>query len=327
MFKITLKFVLLAYSLSVVAFGQDKSGAEKGSYDSFRNITTVNALLASKSYPISKDYMLMYSMSPKLDKYMTSVNGVAIHEGQVPKVGGLKSVSLEIVVINFPSSSAANGTIPIYLVGGTQRFELSGTSKVLSMIQGPRGTQMSVGATITITAPLDAKLIDALMKTDKLEIRLGNDWVLDFLGDEALSRFRTFYSEVSGGGDSSVAATLPNPVAVSPKKVSSIMEVASDMPGFTEVPVLLTAQIAITNYYNYEYRKSQDTHFAFEIKDSSGRGYVYMPRGERAEKLRKAIINLQPKIAIGTFTIVIKRDRFKPNEMQSTLMAELLDFQ
>lgn len=183
------------------------------------------------------------------------------------------------------------------------------------------------GGDVTIEIELSAQLIDALIKADKWEMRLGDKWVLDFLGDESLSRFRSFYSEVSGGAVSPTQAVEPKSVAVAPRKVSSIMEVASNMPGFVEVPILLTAQIKLSNYYNYGYSKAQDTHFAFQITDSSGSGYLYMQRGERADQLRRAITNVQPKTAYGTFKITIKRDRFKPNANQTTLIAELLDFQ
>lgn len=145
MFTTKLKPLFMIPILAFAAFGQDKPAAGKGTYDSFRNQTSVKSLLASKSYPIGKDDMLIYDLSPKLDSWMIVLSAVAVHEGQEPKRGGLKSLGLEVQMINIPSLSSGSAKVPAYFVVGTQRFELSGTMNALPLISGPRGTQMSVG--------------------------------------------------------------------------------------------------------------------------------------------------------------------------------------
>lgn len=102
----------------------------------------------------------------------------------------------------------------------------------------------------------------------------------------------------------------------------SIKEVETDQISFVEVPFVINGVMELSSYYNYGYRDTQPSYFAFRLIDRSGRANVYMSRDAAADELRRQILGAGGRLR-GSFTIVIRRDKFTLNA--SDIYAELLD--
>jgi hypothetical protein len=117
---------------------------------------------------------------------------------------------------------------------------------------------------------------------------------------------------------------MPQPNLVKGKQFSKwrVIRLAT-----SEKRIVIDGVLSVSTYYNYGYRGTQETHYSFRLADLSSRGMpepaVYMPRGEDADRLRKALLSNGGK-ARGIFTIVIRRDRYKTGAGQ--MLAELIDY-
>ena len=68
------------------------------------------------------------------------------------------------------------------------------------------------------------------------------------------------------------------------RNVRTVQEVESDQPSFLDQPLLLEGTIGMDNFYSYGYGRAEQTHYCFEITDSTGtRCHAYMER-EKAGK-------------------------------------------
>lgn len=101
----------------------------------------------------------------------------------------------------------------------------------------------------------------------------------------------------------------------------TIREVETDQRSFIEKPFVLKGTIEVASYYNYGYRKSQDTHFAFEFNDGKTRANLYMER-DKAAGLRKQLLDADGSLK-GSFLVVIEQKRFMDS---SQLYLEILDY-
>jgi hypothetical protein len=106
------------------------------------------------------------------------------------------------------------------------------------------------------------------------------------------------------------------------RNLRSIKEVETDQISFLEVPFVINGVIELSSYYNYGYRDTQSSFFAFRLTDRSGRANVYMWRNAASDELRRQILAAGGRLR-GSFTIAIRRDKFTQNA--SDIYAELLD--
>ena len=75
------------------------------------------------------------------------------------------------------------------------------------------------------------------------------------------------------------------------RNVRTVQEVESDQPSFLDQPLLLEGTIGMDNFYSYGYGRTEQTHYCFEITDSTGtRCHAYMER-EKAGNLRQALVS------------------------------------
>jgi hypothetical protein len=66
--------------------------------------------------------------------------------------------------------------------------------------------------------------------------------------------------------------------------------VGSDQPRFLDQPFLLKGTIEVSNYYNFGYRDVEQSHYSFDIIDSTQRHcYAYMERAN-ADNLRQQLL-------------------------------------
>lgn len=114
------------------------------------------------------------------------------------------------------------------------------------------------------------------------------------------------------------------PETAAPLRVSSLREVETDQSRFVEVPISITGSLNLSNYYNFGYYKRQRTHLAFTLTDDTATAYVYMRRGETAEKVREKLVKaLSDKVTlIAKCTFIIPRARY---EKTQNIFAELID--
>lgn len=113
---------------------------------------------------------------------------------------------------------------------------------------------------------------------------------------------------------------------------ATLLEMQTDQAAYVERPVVITGALEMFSYYFGGYRNSQDTHYAFLLRDQS-RGAspadIYMQRGEAAANLRKLLLQNNGKIQ-GSFTIAILKERIQqPQDLFNKLgvvVAELIDF-
>jgi hypothetical protein len=113
---------------------------------------------------------------------------------------------------------------------------------------------------------------------------------------------------------------------------ATLLEVQTDQVAYVERPVVITGTLEMFSYYFGGYRNSQDTHYAFLLRDPS-RGAssadVYMRRGEVAANLRKLLLQNNGRIE-GSFTIAILKERIQqPQDLFNKLgvvVAELIDY-
>ncbi len=89
-----------------------------------------------------------------------------------------------------------------------------------------------------------------------------------------------------------------------------------------ESPVVINGVIELSSYYNYGYRDTQQSYFAFKLFDGSGTANVYMLRGAAADEIRRQLLRGSSRLK-GSFTIVIRRDKFTQDALD--IYAELLD--
>ena len=90
----------------------------------------------------------------------------------------------------------------------------------------------------------------------------------------------------------------------------SIRDVATDQRSYIGKQFFLNGKIEVSNYYNYGYGNSQDTHYAFKLTDDDGKtAYLYMLR-ENAAGLRNQILDAGGALK-GFFIVVIDAGRFK----------------
>ncbi len=59
----------------------------------------------------------------------------------------------------------------------------------------------------------------------------------------------------------------------------SLAELLQKRTDYVGSRVRVTASINTSLYYNYGYRKAQETHAAFRLTDGPSTGYAYAPRG------------------------------------------------
>src|SRR5206468_12332624 len=73
--------------------------------------------------------------------------------------------------------------------------------------------------------------------------------------------------------------------------VRTVQEVESDQSSFLDQPLLLQGTIGMDNYYSYGYDQAEQTHYCFQITDSTGkRCNAYMER-EKAGKHRQELVS------------------------------------
>jgi hypothetical protein len=120
-----------------------------------------------------------------------------------------------------------------------------------------------------------------------------------------------------------------NPVApqqqtqIAAADLHTVREVESDQPNFLNQPFILKGTIEISDYYNYGYRRAEQTHYSFRINDGTGkRCNAYMERG-KVGGLRQQLLSAGGPIK-GSFSVVLLSRRYERNSGQ--LFLELLDY-
>jgi hypothetical protein len=106
----------------------------------------------------------------------------------------------------------------------------------------------------------------------------------------------------------------------------TLLEVSTDQLSFVGKPVEVTGTLEPISFYWSGYSQAQDTHLAFSIYKSGGgggRAFVYMRRGEAANKLRQTLLDKGGKLE-GSFVIEILKERYMKGDVG--LIAELIDY-
>jgi hypothetical protein len=108
------------------------------------------------------------------------------------------------------------------------------------------------------------------------------------------------------------------------RNVRTVQEVESDQPSFLDQRLLLEGTIEMDNFYSYGYDRAEQTHYCFQITDSTGtRCHAYMER-EKAGNLRQELISARSPLK-GLFTVVLLSRRYDANHHPG-LFLELLDY-
>jgi len=88
--------------------------------------------------------------------------------------------------------------------------------------------------------------------------------------------------------------------------------------------LLLGGTIRIDNFYSYGYEDAEQTHYCFDITDSTGEScHAYMGR-EKAGNLRQELVSARSPLK-GLFTVVLLSRRYDANHHPG-LFVELLDY-
>jgi hypothetical protein len=107
----------------------------------------------------------------------------------------------------------------------------------------------------------------------------------------------------------------------------TILEVETDKESYVDKSVMISGTLETSAKYLSAYDKSQETHFAFTLTETSGSqkrvAYVYMKRGEKAETLRNALLSKDGRM-VGSFSLTIMKDKYERSS--SLLVAELIDY-
>ena len=93
---------------------------------------------------------------------------------------------------------------------------------------------------------------------------------------------------------------------------------------------MLQGTIGISTYYNYGYNGAEETHYSFEITDSTGRGCAAYMERSKAGNLRERLLSAGSSLK-GVFTVVLLGGRYyydieRPSIHASGLLVELLDY-
>ena len=104
------------------------------------------------------------------------------------------------------------------------------------------------------------------------------------------------------------------------QNLKTLKEIETDQLSFVSKPVIVQGKIELDSYYNFGYGDAQETHFSFNVTDSSGSGYVYMLKRDAAG-IRKQLLDAGGSLR-GVFKIEIRKERFQKG---SRVFAELLD--
>jgi hypothetical protein len=108
------------------------------------------------------------------------------------------------------------------------------------------------------------------------------------------------------------------------RNVRTVQEVESDQPSFLDQRLLLEGTIEMDNFYSYGYDRAEQTHYCFQITNSTGtRCHAYMER-EKAGNLRQELISARSPLK-GLFTVVLLSRRYDANHHPG-LFLELLDY-
>ena len=109
------------------------------------------------------------------------------------------------------------------------------------------------------------------------------------------------------------------------RNVRTVQEVESDQPSFLDQPLLLEGTIGMDNFYSYGYDRAEQTHYCFQITDSTGtRCHAYMER-EKAGNLRQELVSAGSPLK-GVFTVVLLSRRYNASSHPVGLFLELLDY-
>jgi hypothetical protein len=109
------------------------------------------------------------------------------------------------------------------------------------------------------------------------------------------------------------------------RNTRTVLEVESDQPRFVDQPFMLQDTIEITNYYNFGYVGAEETHYSFEITDSTGkRCAAYMERA-KAGDLRERLLSAGSSLK-GVFTVVLLSRRYYQSGHPNGLFVELVDY-
>jgi hypothetical protein len=105
------------------------------------------------------------------------------------------------------------------------------------------------------------------------------------------------------------------------KRVLRFEEVISDKPKFLRQTFAIDCLVAISDYFNYEYRGTEGIYYSFELGDPAtrDRAHAYMPR-ENAAKLREAL--LTAKGALRGIALVT----YRVDSQGSSPLLEFVDF-
>jgi hypothetical protein len=106
------------------------------------------------------------------------------------------------------------------------------------------------------------------------------------------------------------------------KNTKTIREVETDQRYYRGTKFCLNGKIEVSSYYNYGYRKAQDTHYSFKLTDDDNKtAYLYMQR-ENAASLRQQLLDAGGSLK-GIFIVVIDTGRF---EDSANLYLEVLGY-
>ena len=109
------------------------------------------------------------------------------------------------------------------------------------------------------------------------------------------------------------------------RNVRTVQEVESDQSSFLVQPLLLEGTVGMDNFYSYGYDRAEQTHYCFQITDSTGkRCYAYMER-EKAGNLRQELVSAGSPLK-GVFTVVLLSRRYNASGHPLGLFLELLDY-
>ncbi|HEY3898973.1 MAG TPA: hypothetical protein VGM54_10190 [Chthoniobacter sp.] len=107
--------------------------------------------------------------------------------------------------------------------------------------------------------------------------------------------------------------------------LKTVLEVESDQSSFVGKPVFFQGDLEISSYYNYGYEHAQDSHFAFDLTDSSGRtARLYMKKGPEADTVRSKLLRFGGS-ARALCMITIIEPRYEKDSGE--LLAELFTVQ
>jgi hypothetical protein len=109
------------------------------------------------------------------------------------------------------------------------------------------------------------------------------------------------------------------------KNVRRVQEVEIDQPSFLDQPLLLEGTTGIDNFYSDGYDGAEQTHYCFQITDSTGnRCHAYMER-ENAGNLPQQLVSAGSPLK-GVFTVVLLSRRYYASGRHPGLFLELLDY-